>query len=439
MAIPAASVISALATARKAAQLYPTTHPAHGDALEVLVDVVREAGAGSPLTINLHQGRLYHGSTVLAEDVPGSSGIAVAFESRHIESLTVAPGFGVTDATGLVEVLSLRPSQMLNVTEELAARGVTSVTVALLHDDTAEEREELDRRRAMDRALYQQLLRMLRQLVASLAAESRAGLGPAAGAVSDVVGRLAEDPAAVLALTWMRDAGDELLAHSVNVAIYAVTLGRELGLPEEGLASLGLSALLHDVGKRAFDANDPQQAESVAALHSQAGADILSRANHDDSAPMLVAYEHHMYLDGSGVPPRAEGYVAHPYSRMVAIADRYENLTNPHDPIEALTPDQAVVRVLKEAGSRLDPLFARLFAGALGVFPVGCMVRLTDDTVGVVCGPGSNLFAPVVRRTYDEIGLDLEEPEEVDLGGCDLDIAEVVDPASLNVLVADKL
>ena len=435
---PVATVISSLASARKAAQLYPVTHPAHGQALDALVEAVRVAGAGAPFTVNLHLGRLYHDSRVLAEDVAGAAGIASAFEARNIESLTFMPGFGLTDASGLVEVLSLKPVPTLDVSEELSARGVTAITVAVL-DDGSEEREEMDRRRALDHALYQQLLRTLRQLVSSLALEHRAGLGAAAGAVSEVVGRLAEDPSAVLALAWMRGSGDQLLSHSVNVAIYSVTLGRALGLPDEGLASLGLSALMHDVGKTAMDLNDPSQVEMVSALHSQAGADILSRADHEDPAPMLVAYEHHMYLDGSGVPPRAEGYIAHPFSRMVAIADRYENLTNPQDGSEPRTPDQAVVRVLKEAGTKLDPLFARLFAGALGVFPVGCVVRLTDDTVGVVCNPGTDPFSPVVRRTYDEIGLDLEEPEEVDLAACDLDIVEVVDPASLNVLVCDKL
>jgi putative nucleotidyltransferase with HDIG domain len=237
----------------------------------------------------------------------------------------------------------------------------------------------------------------------------------------------------------MRESDNELLSHSVNVAIYSVTLGRALGLPDEGLATLGLSALLHDVGKTAFDIHDPEQAEMVASLHSQVGADMLSRADHDDPAPMLVAYEHHMYLDGSGVPPRAEGYVAHPFSRMIAIADRYENLTNPRDPAEALTPDQAVLQVLREAGTRLDPLFARLFSGALGVFPVGCMVRLSDDTVGVVCRAGSELFAPIVKRNYDGRGLEIDQYDEIDLGAQCLDVVEVVDPSSLNILVGEKL
>ena len=439
MTLPGASVIGALATARKAAQLYPPTHPAHRAALDALVSAVRDADGHAPLALNLHQGRLYHGSTVIPEDLPGSQGIANAFEARHIESLAFSPGFGLTDATGLVEVLSLRPSQTLDVTQELTDRGVTAVTVGLLEDETEEDRKERDRIRALDRALYQQLLRTLRVLVSRLTEEPRAGLGAAAAAVTEIVGRLAEDPSAILALAWMRESDNELLSHSVNVAVYSVNLGRALGLPDEGLASLGLSALLHDVGKTAFDIHDPAQAESIASLHSQVGADMLSRADHDDSAPMLVAYEHHMYADGSGVPPRAEGYVAHPFSRMVAIADRYENLTNPRESDQALTPDQAVMQVLREAGTRLDPLFARLFSGALGVFPVGCMVRLSDDSVGVVCRAGSEMFAPVVRRSYDARGIEVDEYDEVDIGAECLDIVEVVDPNSLNVRIAEKL
>jgi HD-GYP domain-containing protein (c-di-GMP phosphodiesterase class II) len=169
------------------------------------------------------------------------------------------------------------------------------------------------------------------------------------------------------------------------------------------------------------------------------GADILSRLPEDDKAPMLVAYEHHMNVDGGGYPERSSDYVAHPFSRMVAIADRYANLVDPGIGVEGLTPDRAIMQILAEAGSALDPLFARLFAKAMGVFPVGCLVRLSDQSVGVVSRNGADMLKPRVRIAYDQKGHDLEEPFDVDLAESDLEIVEVVSPDSLNVDISERL
>ena len=76
----------------------------------------------------------------------------------------------------------------------------------------------------------------------------------------------------------------------------------------------------------------------------------------------------------------------------------------------ALTPDRAVLQVLRDAGTMLDPFFARLFASAMGVFPVGCLVRLSDQSVGVVERPGEDPLAPQVRLTFDAAGTELEHP-----------------------------
>jgi HD-GYP domain-containing protein (c-di-GMP phosphodiesterase class II) len=154
---------------------------------------------------------------------------------------------------------------------------------------------------------------------------------------------------------------------------------------------------------------------------------------------MLVAYEHHMNVDGTGFPARMSDYVAHPYSRLVSIADRYANLIDPAPGIEPLTPDRAVVQVLREAGAAFDPFFARLFANAVGAFPIGCLVRLSDHTVGVVAELGEDPLAPVLRVVFDERGLEPDHRREIDLSRVSARIVEVVTPESLGIEVSDTL
>jgi HD-GYP domain-containing protein (c-di-GMP phosphodiesterase class II) len=166
---------------------------------------------------------------------------------------------------------------------------------------------------------------------------------------------------------------------------------------------------------------------------------VLARLPEEDPASMLVAFEHHMGSDGSGWPDRPQGYITHPFSRMVAIADRYENLTKHGDNGEPLTPDRAVMQVLREAGRSLDPLFSRLFVRALGVFPIGCVVRLADQSVGVVSASSEDVLSPRVRVLYDSLGLEIQDPVDVDLSVDDRTIVEVLDPKSLELQVADHL
>jgi HD-GYP domain-containing protein (c-di-GMP phosphodiesterase class II) len=430
------TLVSALASARKATQFYPREHPRYVDAIASLVTAASDCTIDGPFVLNLHKGRLYVGSDVITGDVPALTSMTEALENRLVESLTLQPGFDESDALGLTAVLNLRPSASLDVEAELARRQVRNVSVAKVVDENAEEKEERDRARERDRALYRRFVSTMRAVSARLEQGRDVDLAEAGGLVPEMMVRLSENQAAVLALATMRAQGEQDLFHTINVMIYALTIGAALELPQEGFASLGVCSLVHDIGKSAFPAEaDP---DDVRLLHPNAGADILSRLPAGDPAPMLVAYEHHMGVDGSGWPEHAHDYMPHPYSRMVAIADRYETLTkSPNGP--QLTPDKAVGQLLRDANTFLDPVFTRIFVQALGVFPVGCMVRLSDHTVGVVSGKGSDPMRPHVRAVYDTVGIELDEPVDIDLAEDGRSIVEVVDERQLAVMVADKL
>ena len=257
----------------------------------------------------------------------------------------------------------------------------------------------------------------------------------------DLVARLETDMPVVLGMAAAHRPEEQPLFHALDVMIYTLIIGYRLGLPAEGLTSLGTAALLHDVGKSAFDASDPSQADRMRLEHPTVGAEILQHLASVDVAPMLVAYEHHMYADGTGFPARAAGYVAHPYSRTVAIADRFDNLVSPPAGTAALTPDRALVQVLRDANSKLDPFLARLFASTLGPFPVGCVVRLSDQSVGVVAVPGVEPLTPKVRLVFDPHGLAMTEPDfdDIDLAQATLRIVEVIAADSLQIDVAELL
>ena len=435
----AVALVTALAGARKAFSLYPEQHPEHHGALETLVGAARQAAGPGPFTLNLHLGRLYHDSQVLSADVPGMRSTAETFEAHRIESLTFHPSFVRSDAVALLEILSRRPSADLDIAAELESQGITGVAVERLVEPDAEEIEQRDERRTRDRALHRRIVGALKQVTADAAGPGSSGLAGAAAAVEEVLARFMEDNAAVLGLATLRDHSEAELFHAVNTMIYALTIGAGLGIPPEGLTSLGTSALLHDIGKAAFDMADPAQRERSRMLHPRVGAEILARLPDVDQAAMLVAHEHHMKPGGGGWPEAEPGYVAHPYSRMVAIANRYDHLTSDGPDGVGLTPDRAVVQLLRETQDALDRTFTRVFVREMGVFPVGCLVRLSDLSVGVVSAPGEDPLQPRVRLIYAPDGLAIADEPDTDLAGSDLSIVEVVQPADLAETVSDHL
>jgi response regulator RpfG family c-di-GMP phosphodiesterase len=123
-------------------------------------------------------------------------------------------------------------------------------------------------------------------------------------------------------------------AHVRRIGAYSQCLGLSLGLASDDAQTLGQVAMLHDIGKIAIPDSiltkpgrlTPEEFE-IMKLHPQAGADMLSGANH----PFLeraadVALRHHERWDGSGYPGGLRGEACSYDARIVAVADVYDAL-----------------------------------------------------------------------------------------------------------------
>jgi HD-GYP domain-containing protein (c-di-GMP phosphodiesterase class II) len=100
---------------------------------------------------------------------------------------------------------------------------------------------------------------------------------------------------------------------------------------------------------------------------------------------MQGSFEHHLNLDGSGYPsvdyPRGVSLSG----RIVAIADCYDALTSARVYRRiADTPDATLRYILEKSGTIYDPILAKLFVNALGVYPVGTLCQLSSGELGVV-------------------------------------------------------
>jgi len=219
------------------------------------------------------------------------------------------------------------------------------------------------------------------------------------------------DEARLLRLTALRGYGDELPRHYTNVCVLSLSLGKRVGLSGRRLLRLGMAALLHDIGRSGmpddlFIGNSEPDDDALEDLntHPVKGFDLLLKLGglDKDTVPaILVTYEHHMNLDGTGYPPRDKARQPDIFSRIVRIADNYDSSTSTgvYGRL-ALRPDKALELMRKRAVSYYDPDILSVFALMMGAYPVGSLLLLSDQTVGVVCeagGEGDGYARPVVR------------------------------------------
>jgi len=157
--------------------------------------------------------------------------------------------------------------------------------------------------------------------------------------------------------------GEVTTTHVLNLAVLSMGLARHLAFAEEEVMTLGLAALLHDVG-RASPVNSPSPGawrDSEAHRrrihgHPSRGARILLDSGSAFAMAAIVAYEHHIGWQGTGGYPRLRFTRSpHLFSRIVSVCDVYDVLRTERPFRPALSLEAARRRLRTLAGTTIDP------------------------------------------------------------------------------------
>jgi HD-GYP domain-containing protein (c-di-GMP phosphodiesterase class II) len=237
-------------------------------------------------------------------------------------------------------------------------------------------------------------------------------------AVQMIVDQVLNNETSIVGLTTIRDYDEYTFTHSVNVCIFAVALGKKLGLTRLQLYDLGMTALMHDLGKARVSHEVLNKTSSLdeaewraMQAHPWLGALTLFGLRGYDEIPyraILVAHEHHMKTDLSGYPkpirPRQLGF----FSRIVAVADGFDAATTRRSyqtiPIE---PDQVLREMWENPRRGYDLILVKALINLIGIYPVGTCVILDTLEVAIVYAPNPDttlLNRPLVRIAIDVNG-----------------------------------
>lgn len=261
--------------------------------------------------------------------------------------------------------------------------------------------------------------------------------------VDSLASTFLEAQGATVMLMASRKLEESIYQHALNVMVLTMLLGKSLGINREVFEAAGMGALLHDIGKAKINSSvlrNPRRSKHEEALYRLHGEYGLQLVGENVAAPVrAVIREHHEYVDGSGFPAGLKGKQINAIARMVAIANHYDNLCNPVNIADALTPAEALSRMYARESARFDQAMLAAFIKELGVYPPGSFVRLTTGSIAIVVAvtPGNTLKPTVL--VY-EPGVPRHEALVLDLADADAAAVEcVLRPAALSQATVEYL
>lgn len=241
--------------------------------------------------------------------------------------------------------------------------------------------------------------------------------------VDRMVGSITRNGDALTSLVRLKSSYGYIFGHCVNVAILAMTIGRQMRLERAKLHDLGVAAILHDVGKTLVSQKILQKAGPLTdkefgemKLHPELGAELLTKTPGVTEDAVSVALQHHEKFDGTGYPEERSREEIHLYARITAVADVYDAMTSDRAYQKKLRPDIVLQKMYIWRDANYEPKLLERLIKCLGIYPIGTLVELNTGEIAMVKATNhSNPLQPRLLMLFDEDKMRIRAPYELDL------------------------
>lgn len=209
--------------------------------------------------------------------------------------------------------------------------------------------------------------------------------------VNELVKNILTSPDMLVLLTQIKTKDEYTAIHSMNVCVLSIALGRYLGLPLDKLRTLGLGALLHDVGKmKVADSilkktgKLTKEETSLMKAHSFLGYELLKNEKGMTDEVLSIIRDHHERTSGTGYPLGVKSEKISSLTKIVSLIDVYDALTSDRAYSDAMTQTNALHELYNIAKGNFEHQLVESLIKCIGIYPVGSIVEMNTGHVGVV-------------------------------------------------------
>jgi putative nucleotidyltransferase with HDIG domain len=378
-----------IASGVRSAQLYAPDHPLVTRNMEGLIAILRQLHQQHPsLVIGVVGTELVVADTPLPKVSVGMPELIRRFSDHHVERIAFERGVTQEELVTLIQKLArLGGKAVVDAEKDLSS---PHIKVGRLK---AEERRDDGIASDMEaiRQLYSQAVMAAETVWESAERDGTPDLPAAVQAVEGLSDAISQNRTALVALTAMRNYDNYTFTHMVNVSILTMGQARALGIEGRLLREFGLSALMHDIGKVRTPKeilNKPDKLTDdefvIMRRHVVDGAEILRRTPEMPILAPVVAFEHHLRIDGTGYPFGAKRATLNVGTMLCSISDVYDAMRSQRAYQQAHPTDRILAVLKRNDGTQFDRHLVRRFVQLLGIYPPGNLVRLTTGDIAVV-------------------------------------------------------
>ena len=281
---------------------------------------------------------------------------------------------------------------------------------------------------------YKSTVQKMPSLLGDIFAGREEGMQNAREVVSEMVQTFLSETTAVMHLMDAEESDLDLAYHFLNVSVLSLMIGEAAQLQEEDMKHLGMGALLHDLGKLRIEKKywrKPREMLSkheleLLKMHPRYGVEILSSSKNELPQPVKeIVQDHHEVLSGIGYPQGLKAERISLLTKITTLANIFDNLCNPCNPDQAMSPHHALSLIYRQCDLILDMHLVSLLVKRLGVYPPGSVVELSNKEVGKVMAvdpakplrPLLLLYDPEVPRK-DAAIFDMDEDRDLYIDRC---------------------
>jgi putative nucleotidyltransferase with HDIG domain len=408
-----------LASGVRGAQLYSPDHPLLARNVEGLIAALQPLHLHHPsVTVGIVADQLVVADTPLPKVSAGLKEFIAKLRAHELERIVFQRGVTAAEVVGFLQA-------MASLNKGAAAERDWSFGHIQVGRLTSEDSptDGIAGDMAAIRRLYSSAVAGAEVAWESAATEGKPDLPAALQTVGGLADAIAQNRTALVALTAMRNYDNYTFTHMVNVSILTMGQARALGIEGRLLLEFGLSALMHDIGKVRTPKeilNKPdmltEQEFAIMRRHVVDGAELLRRTPEMPILAPVIAFEHHLRLDGSGYPSKARRSALNLGTMLCSISDVYDAMRSQRAYQQAF-PTERILAVLKRGdGKQFDQNLVRRFVQLLGVYPPGTLVKLTTGAIAVVTRiHAPDPYRPRVRMLFDGGGVRLDALTERNL------------------------